>query len=79
MDLENMSKEELISILKNFYAKLAKPIPDKPNFIVGRYYRVEQTGEDDIEVSIDNMPKGADVYQYVIWMSFDEAKEYFPN
>lgn len=40
MDFESMSKEELINALKSFYSKLVKPIPDKPNFIAGRYYRI---------------------------------------
>lgn len=79
MIFEEMSKEELISILKRFYAKLVKPIPDKPRFVVGNYYLVEQVGEDEIEVKIDHMPKGADVFEYMDWMSFDEVKEFFPD
>lgn len=68
MDFDNMTREELLEVLKESYIKLVNPIPHSPTFIVGHYYRIEQTGNDDIEVY------GEDV---VLYLTFEETDRYF--
>ncbi len=50
MDFDNMSKEELIYILRGHYAKLKKSFGRDDAFTVGHYYWFQQTDNDNVEV-----------------------------
>ena len=67
MDFDNMTREELLEVLKESYMKLVRPIPHSPTFKVGNYYRGEQTGDDEIEVYGD----------VVLYLTFEETDKYF--
>lgn len=81
MDFDNMSKEQLIEVLKGFYYKLKKPIPDKPKFIVGNYYYIEQTGAYQLRTvaEIDkNFDRNIDdISPYIAYLNFSQADEHF--
>jgi len=67
MDFDNMTREELLDVLKESYMKLIRPIPNDQTFKVGNYYRGEQTGDDEIEI-----------HGYAIrYLTFDETDKYF--
>ena len=67
MDFDNMTREELLEVLKQNYIKLINLIPHSPTFKVGNYYRIEQTGDDEIEVYGD----------VILYLTFEEADKYF--
>ena len=67
MDFDNMTKDELLEILKQSYMKLIHPIPYSLTFKVGNYYRGEQVGEDEIEVYGD----------VILYLTFEETDNYF--
>ena len=64
MDFDNMTKEELLNILKMDYTKLIKAMPFLPEMEVGKYYNYEQTGDDEIWVD-------------GIYLTSNEFKKYF--
>lgn len=67
MDFDNMTKDELLEVLKESYMKLIRPIPHNPTFKVGNYYRGEQTDDDEIEV----------YGEVILYLTFDETDKYF--
>jgi len=68
MDFDNMTKEELLEVLKESYMKLVHSIPHNSSFKVGNYYRGEQTGDDEIEVYSGDT---------VLYLTFEETDKYF--
>jgi len=68
MDFDNMTKEELLEVLKEHYMKLIRPIPRKPTFKVGNYYMGEQTDDDEIEIYGE---------ETTLYLTFDETDKYF--
>lgn len=68
MDFDNMTKDELLEILKESYIKMINPMPRNPDFKVGNYYRVEQTGSNEIEIyGEDN----------TLYLTYKETNKYF--
>jgi len=67
MDFDNMTREQLLEVLKENYMKLINPISHSLTFKVGNYYRCEQTGDDEIEVYGD----------VILYLTFDETDKYF--
>ena len=70
MDFDNMTKEELLNILKMDYTKLIKAMPFLPEMEVGKYYKIRQTGNDEIEV---------DSNKRFYYLTFAETDEYFKH
>jgi len=68
MDFDNMTKDELLDVLKESYMKLIRPIPHSPTFKVGNYYMGEQTDDDEIEIYGDEI---------TLYLTFNEADKYF--
>jgi len=67
MDFENMTKDELLEVLKESYMKLVHLIPYSPTFKVGNYYRCAQTGDDEIKIYGD----------VILYLTFEETDKYF--
>jgi len=67
MDFDNMTKDELLDVLKESYMKLIRPIPHSQTFKVGNYYKGEQTGNDEIEVH----------GHVILYLTFEETDKYF--
>lgn len=73
MDFDNMSREELIKVLKRQYIKVGEEIPGK-RFKVGMYYLLEQTGDDDLELI--NNHDDFDVDSDIAFLTFADADKY---
>jgi len=67
MDFDNMTREELLEVLKENYMKLIRPIPQSPSFKIGNYYKGEQTGDNEIEIYGD----------VILYLTFKETDKYF--
>lgn len=52
-DIDHMSREELINLIKGFYYKCINNTNYK-GLIIGKYYYVEQTGNNELTVYTDN-------------------------
>ena len=68
-DIDNMSKEDLMKLLKGFYQKCIKNVGYE-GLTIGKYYHIDQTDNDEITVYTDNG---------IEYMDFSTAYRYFES
>jgi uncharacterized protein YneR len=80
MDFDNMTRNELLSLLKyHGYAKLIKEVPGHPTFVPGYFYEIIQESSSDIGIvsSQDSHKRFYYDHNDVWYFTPNEINEYF--